>query len=907
MAYKLINGLVISTSNQTPQVMSGDVSGATSSTTVIKLQNHAVASTSPSDGYVLTWVAADGYWEPKGATGNVASATTSSLGIIQLSGDLNGNGTTSSVPRVGSINGATVPVAGSLTVGNILQVTGISALSYGPINLAGGSNYVTGVLPISNQAAQTLSGDVTGTTSFNTVVKLQGRSVASTAPTDGYVLTWVASNTDWEPKPAPVGFSAGGDLSGTATNQNVINIHGASVPIAGSLVTGNILQVNGSSSLTYGAVNLAGGINFVTGTLPTSNQASQNMGGDVTGTTAVSTVTKIQGRSVASTAPVDGYILAWSTTNNDWQPTIPPNIIFTNLSSLSSHPNPNNLIIAQVQSNLGYYLFDPLSALTADGKNIVSPPSGAGQWIRQRWGHDKWRNQATWFISDSTGNDENSGLDSAHPIKSYLEHAYRLGGGAGGVGSFNTNMSVTFLDATHPTSTDPLRAELIGTQNNNGDIPTYSVFGKRTIIHTGSLTSNAVNPTGSQGTLLTDTGVTWSTYETNILEFTSGNWNNASVIIQKDLGSHVARVTCPWNFNSNSQQTQSPVALSGSTYQIVSFTDLGLVTIDVINSPTSEDGVANPSYYNCAINGGNLTNASLLMACNECSIYSFIGLNSGARVRISGCSISGPSFIDQYVSGYFYLSGFTGSVTILSPDYLQYSTCEFEGGQIGQQGGYSNFSDCGIYNTTTTDILYVYEGGYLELVNPRGTNPSSTNGLLPFAGSTICSRGGNFTNLSCGGTDFLVDGSTTQIAPDGSGVVTLSTFAALNSAPFSSNFVSPMTGSGIINGEHPITVPAIHRRRKITSVNFAASPYTILSSDDYLAVTSAGGAVTLNLPASPVTGDAYEAKDTGGVAATNNITVSGNGHNIDGASTFIVNQNRGSIILTYTGSEWSIS
>ena len=82
------------------------------------------------------------------------------------SGDLSGSYPN---PTVAKINAATVPVAGSLTTGNTLYVSGSSTLSYGPLNLAGGSNYITGVLPTGNQAAQTLSGDVTGTTSASVV------------------------------------------------------------------------------------------------------------------------------------------------------------------------------------------------------------------------------------------------------------------------------------------------------------------------------------------------------------------------------------------------------------------------------------------------------------------------------------------------------------------------------------------------------------------------------------------------------------------------------------------------------------------------------------------------------------------------------------------------------------------
>lgn len=69
------------------------------------------------------------------------------------------------------------------------------------------------------------------------------------------------------------GFTAGGDLSGTSTVQNVIAVHGATIPAAGALVTGNAPYVSGVSALTYSALNLAGGAGWVTNNLPVANIA----------------------------------------------------------------------------------------------------------------------------------------------------------------------------------------------------------------------------------------------------------------------------------------------------------------------------------------------------------------------------------------------------------------------------------------------------------------------------------------------------------------------------------------------------------------------------------------------------------------------------------------------------------
>lgn len=117
--------------------------------------------------------------------------------------------------------------------------------------------------------------------------------------------------------PGPPGITTlTGDVTGVATANTVINIHGASIPVAGSLTTGNVLQVSGTSTLSYAPVNLAGGANFVTGVLPSGNQASQTMGGDVTGTTTSSTVIKIQDNTVTSGALVEGDLLIATTTSN---------------------------------------------------------------------------------------------------------------------------------------------------------------------------------------------------------------------------------------------------------------------------------------------------------------------------------------------------------------------------------------------------------------------------------------------------------------------------------------------------------------------------------------------------------------------------------------------------------------
>jgi hypothetical protein len=119
------------------------------------------------------------------------------------------------------------------------------------------------IFPISGaEGTLTLSGDVTGsgvTGISTTVVRLQGRPLAPTMPTDTQVLAWSAANNQWQPEAPPSG-------GGSAT-----------VTLVG--------DVTGSG----------------TGTVP-------------------STVVALQSHAVAPIAPANGQFLAWSAAGNNWQP-----------------------------------------------------------------------------------------------------------------------------------------------------------------------------------------------------------------------------------------------------------------------------------------------------------------------------------------------------------------------------------------------------------------------------------------------------------------------------------------------------------------------------------------------------------------------------------------------------------
>jgi hypothetical protein len=185
-----------------------------------------VANIAPSgtNGFVLTTTGGATVW-----------AAAASGGITQLTGDVTaGPGSGSVAATVIRVNGATVPAAGALTIGNGLYVTGASALGYSALNLAGGANFVTGLLPVANIAP---------------------------SGTNGFVLTTVGGATVWA--------AAGGGGGITQLTQDVLAGPGAGsqaatiVQITGATGVANVINGTSLDFLKTGdPVATTGRINF---------------------------------------------------------------------------------------------------------------------------------------------------------------------------------------------------------------------------------------------------------------------------------------------------------------------------------------------------------------------------------------------------------------------------------------------------------------------------------------------------------------------------------------------------------------------------------------------------------------------------------------------------------------------
>lgn len=76
----------------------------------------------------------------------------------------------------------------------------------------------------------TLAGDVTGAVGATTVAKLQGRNLASTAPSDGQAVVWDATGSTWKPGTVATGTpTLAGDVTGLSSATTVAKIRGVNV------------------------------------------------------------------------------------------------------------------------------------------------------------------------------------------------------------------------------------------------------------------------------------------------------------------------------------------------------------------------------------------------------------------------------------------------------------------------------------------------------------------------------------------------------------------------------------------------------------------------------------------------------------------------------------------------------
>lgn len=164
------------------------------------------------------------------------------------------------------------------------------------------------------------------------------------------------------------------------------------------------------------------------------------------------------------------------------------------------------------------------------------------------------------------------------------------------------------------------------------------------------------------------------------------------------------------------------------------------------------------------------------------------------------------------------------------------------------------------------------------------------------------------TNLTAGGLAYpTADGAAlTVLSTDGSGTLSfISVSGAYDLATEAEAEAGTETGGKIFS---PLRVKQAIDALAVGGVTYVAktATYTTQNMEGVLADTS-GGAFTVNLPASPSTGDQVIIADSGGVFGTNNLTTGRNSSTINGtAADLVLNIDGVSVQFVYDGSTWEV-
>lgn len=220
-----------------------------------------------------------------------------------------------------------------------------------------------------------------------------------------------------------------------------------------------------------------------------------------------------------------------------------------------------------------------------------------------------------------------------------------------------------------------------------------------------------------------------------------------------------------------------------------------------------------------------------------------------------------------------------------------------------------NFTDVGGSTTASTfsvNGIEIYDSVFINALTSTGTAGfaiynSYINGAIIHGGSGTCLL---YNNELLGATNSSLSVGTGATATVSNCIIdSTNTNAISGLGTLKYCNLSFTNSSSIINTTTQVPLVKSNDAVKVTTPG--AYPYTTLGNDYVIAVNTSA-ARTINLIASPVTGQSYRIKDATGTAGTFNITVTPNAGTIDGVATYIINTNYGSVDVVYNGSQWSI-
>lgn len=871
--------------------LTGDLDGYAHSPSVIRLRGFNVSATTPTDGYVLTWVDANSDWEPKPA----------SSGSFTAGGDLTGS---SSSQQVVTLTGSGGTLSIATTGATVQWVTGTSTPTVKQAdNTTNGATAQTLTMQAQNATGTTSTGGQlslksgTGTTAAGEIRFSIGSNLAGYYDANRVFRTGRAASSSaslW-------GGSYPGTLDNIFINETSNNTSHLVVNANASGTSYNaIVNASAGASTTTGITLYAPGATYST-TAYRSNAVIEHTGGS-TSALLFSTVSgaytglAIKGRlyqsgalalgdaanndtSTEAQAGLTGAVLNMSSSTGTMTSTAGQSLYFN--QSGSAHLQGASDVRFDVGANLAGYFdsnrtfrFGTSAASTATYYAATSMPQSTDSFYLY--------NSAA-SSTQRTISGLNSGLsviDCANTGTASGTVAIALVGAGttySGVAAWTGN---AVIEQTGASTSAIVFSKLLG------DASGRAVTGR--LFQSGAfcIGDAANNDTSSEA----QAGLTGA-----VINISSGTGTMTSASNQALLFNQSGSVHLQGNSDVRFDVAANLAGYfdSNRTFRFGA-TPTTAVSIFGGSFPTSSDHqFANGSSTSVRWFSSSTSGAASLTIANS-------GASGGGLIFVAGGSASGADFQSN---GFIEQVG-TSTSSLVFSKIQQDGSGRTTTGRFYQSGAFALGNATN--NDTSTEAQAGLTGTLINLSAATGTVTSTANQALVYNIAGVGTLQGH------SGVKLFVN--TSSILEAASASITA------NQAIITAGISAPSTSS---SGQGKIYFDSTHNRlfisentgnylnllgadRSVWSSNFTAN-VTVNDGYDFIPVNTTGGVVTVTLPSSPKTGKTYTVADVSGTANTNNITVAGNGKNINGVSSQTISTNYGTLTITYNGSGWNIN
>jgi hypothetical protein len=266
------------------------------------------------------------------------------------------------------------------------------------------------------------------------------------------------------------------------------------------------------------------------------------------------------------------------------------------------------------------------------------------------------------------------------------------------------------------------------------------------------------------------------------------------------------------------------------------------------------------------------------------------------------------------VYGGDYSAGF-GANSLISAKYVTGCTCILRNDITWISGNTVSVIAMNLYSGTTAPTQFANKGAvnnYTGVTNGRLDTiegiylTGATNGL-GLSGKKVCLGGALLNDTTITGA-YTFGLNTTNINFTGNSAINLGGTIKLMSTPTggtASNAI--LVWDSVDKQIKQITTTSFGDKNNIYSKTIITGNTTGTTASTYvILINHSGITLTFTLPNLPLDGQAFKIKDVSGNALQFNIIIDGNGKNIDGSSTALINTDYGAFNLIYDSilNEW---